>query len=198
MAGGDAAAWAQAYLSAAAIVVSGALAVFVPWNERRLNRKRQDEGRLAVECRRSTGGGLEVTFSYTPEFQSYAVGVSVAVLEPGDARVYKGKIVEHQGADGYSAFERVIGGLGQNVRYNAISLLRTNEPSFAPETLRGVVFVEYPDEREGPFRVKARIDVLIHGNFRIFTRTMNLTAIDDEYYAQGGPIAVITGSRPGA
>ncbi len=94
MVGPDAAAWAQAYLSAAAIVVSGALAVLVPWNERRLATRREERARLDIECERSATGGLKVLITYFPQFKTYALGVSMSLLEPTDAKVYKGIITK--------------------------------------------------------------------------------------------------------
>lgn len=196
MTGADAAAWAQAYLSAAAIVASSVFAVMVPWNERRLNRKREERARLGVECRRSKSGGLEVVVTYVPEFQNYSVGISLQLIDPSDARVYKGKIVKLMGANGYSAIDHVVGALGENVRYNAVSLELADHNSVSRNAYRGVMFIEYPDERVGPARAKVKVSVLIHGNYLLDERTLQLTAVDDEYYARGGPIAVIKSSRP--
>ena len=189
----DAAAWAQAYLSAAAILVSGALAVFVPWNERRLARHREDRARLGIEVRRSNSGGLEVNLRYTPEFQNYAIGASITILSPSGARVYKGISTKHVADDGCVTDERRIGALGQNVRYNAISLQPSENTNYL--YFEGLMLVEYPDERPGPFSAEVRIDILYHGNYRILSRKVRISAIDDEYYSHGGPIAVIVGKR---
>lgn len=191
MAGSEAAAWAQAYLSAAAIVLSSIIAVFVPWNERRLNRRREEAARLGIECRRSKSGGLEVSVTYVPEYQNYSVGVSLQLRSPSDAYVYKGETVKREMPDGSSVLEHVLGPLGENVRYNAISLQPASGDAFG-----GVLFIEYPDKRVGPFRAKVKVTVLIHGNYLLHERTLTLTAIDDEYYGRGGPIAVIKSSRP--
>ena len=186
--GADAAAWAQAYLSAAAIVFSTAIAVFVPWNERRLNRRREEAARLGIECRRSDTGGLEVVIAYTPEFQNYAVGVSMWLKSPTDARVYKGLFAG--GENG--ANECRPDGLGESVRYNAVSLREYDNSGI----YRGCMFIEYPDERKGPLRADVELSVLIHGNYLIHKRTLHLTAIDDQHYGRGGPVAVIKSSRP--
>ena len=189
----DSAAWAQAYLSAAAILVSGGLAVFVPWNERRLARRREDRARLGIEVRRSNSGGLEVNLRYTPEFQNYAIGASLRIISPSDARVYKGLSSKHVAEDGCVIDERVIGSLGHNVRYNAISLRPSDNTNCS--YFEGLMLIEYPDERPGPFTADVQIDILYHGNYRRLSRKLRISAIDDEYYANGGPIAVIVGKR---
>ncbi|WP_426163891.1 hypothetical protein [Sandarakinorhabdus sp. DWP1-3-1] len=181
----DAAAWAQAYLSAAAILASGALAIFVPWNERRLTRLREQAARLGIECRRSTSGGLEIVISYVPEFHYYAIGASLYLMTPTDARVYKG---QNEGD------ENIQGRLGRNVRYNAVSLLRDRKVP-TQNVHSGVMIIEYPDERSGPKSAEVRIDVLVHGNHRIFSKKIRLTAIDDQYYLNGGPTAILVGTH---
>lgn len=192
----DVAAWAQAYLSAAAILASGALAVFVPWNERRIARQRADTARLDVECRRSKAGGLELTISYTPEFKNHSLGATVQLLEPNGARVYKGALQETRLANGEVVTERVLGALNESVTYNAVPLLRKNHES-GPDVHQGVIFVEYPDERDGPRTAKIKINILSHGNYRIIERALRVSPINDAYYERGAPVAIIVGSKAG-
>lgn len=192
MPGADAAAWAQAYLSAAAIVVSGALAVFVPWNERRLARNRQDEARLNVECSRSDSTGLRLRISYLPEFRNHAVGASIEVIEPKGAFVYKGVIV---GEDAYGDHsDRVVPGrLDTTLRYNAVPLMMSSNPNLPKGTHEGVMFVEYGSDKEGPKTAKIKVSILRHGNHLIMSKTMRVSPVDEEHYVNGPPVAVLKG-----
>ncbi len=192
MGSGDAAAWAQAYLSAAAILVSGALAVFVPWNERRLTRRREEDARLSVESSRSDTGGLRLEVTYTPQFQSHAIGVMVRVIEPTDAYVFQGVVVGETSSGDFS--EQVVPGkLGTLSRYNAVSLL-PNLVFANDAALRGVLFVEFGDEREGPRTALIEIGILRHYNYLASKRTMRVSQSDTGYYGNGAPIVVIKGS----
>lgn len=192
MGSGDAAAWAQAYLSAAAILVSGALAVFVPWNERRLTRRREEDARLSVESSRSDTGGLRLEVTYTPQFQSHAIGVMVRVIEPTDAYVFQGVVVGETSSGDFS--EQVVPGkLGTLSRYNAVSLL-PNLVFANDAALRGVLFVEFGDEREGPRTALIEIGILRHYNYLASKRKMRVSQSDTGYYGNGAPIVVIKGS----
>lgn len=191
MASADAAAWAQAYLSAAAILVSGGLAVFVPWNERRLTKKREEAARLSVESSRSDTGGLRLEITYTPEFQSHAIGAMVRVIEPVDAYVFQGIVFGDDPHGDHS--DRVIPGkLNTLSRYNAVSLLPYNSYGQG-RSLRGVMFVEFCDQREGPTTARIEISVLRHGNYLAYKRTLRVSQSDAVRYGNGAPIAVILG-----
>jgi len=82
----DAAAWAQAWLSGAAILASGVFAVWVPRHERRVAREASDRQRLSVETERFPPAGLYVTFRYRPEFWHVGLTCRVTLLEPKDAQ----------------------------------------------------------------------------------------------------------------
>lgn len=180
---GDGAAWAQAWISGAAIIISGAIAVFVPWNERRLTRRREDRARLDVDCRVSVDGGLELLIGYRPEFHHQALSVGVSLLEPDDARVYKG-VFEGGSADQRPTGKK--GSLATNLRYNGVGLARRPQ-SGASNLYQCFLFIEYPDERRGPNRARIRIDVLTHGNHLIAQHTMYVTPMDAEFWPNGAP-----------
>ena len=188
---GDAAAWAQAWVSGAAILASSAIAVFVPWNERRVARNRQEQARLSVYCLTSEGDGLEVLVSYRPEFHHHALSVTLSLLEPADARVYKGE-VEPIG-EGATKLTGRVGGLAQNVRYNGVPLIKRSEEFDGP--FQGFLYVLYPDERRGPFKAKVKITILGHGNYIIAERTLQITPQNVDFWPNGAPHAVFKGMQ---
>ncbi len=193
MAGADAAAWAQAYLSAAAIVVSGGLAVLVPWNERRLARKRQEESRLNVQCERSDSTGLRLRISYLPEFRNHAVGANIEVIEPKGAYVFQGVILGQNEYGDHS--DRVIPGrLDTTLRYNAVPLLETNNRDLPRGTHEGIMFIEYDLDRTGPKTAKIKVSILRHGNHLVMSKIMRVSPIDETHYQDGPPVAILKGS----
>ena len=160
----DAAAWAQAWISGVAIIVSGAIAVFVPWNEKRLEKRREARSRLSASAARSVHGGLKVRISFRPEFLNSAIGATLKVLAPPGAYVYTDDSV-------YSPSQGTVSknlGLASNPTINGVSLTRVIGSD--PIEYEGFLIVTYPDERAGPNRISVEIDVLIHGN-RLIQRT---------------------------
>ena len=184
----DIAAWAQACVSGVAILVSGAIAVFVPWNERRIARKRDEDARLDVECRHDAVGGLELLFIYRPQFHNASLSLSVTLVEPADAKLFKGEMTDLS-----SEIPDVRGkatDLAQrDVRRNAITLKRVRES----DDYRGLMYVRYGDERSGPDSAKIIVHVLKHGNYLITESKLHITAQDSIYHVRDAPIAVIVG-----
>lgn len=79
------AAWAQAWLSAAAIVFSSAFAVLVPARERRLKEREENRKRLAVTTMRSEPTGLRIEVEYLPEFTHIGINARVTLKSPSKA-----------------------------------------------------------------------------------------------------------------
>jgi hypothetical protein len=90
---GDAvdAAWAQAYLTGAAILVSGILAVLVPYWERRSARKREESARLDITTTRWPSDGLRLEIAYRPEFTNMGISATISVRSSDDARLILGR-----------------------------------------------------------------------------------------------------------
>ncbi len=187
MSGGDAAAWWQAIIGGVAIVASGAIAVFVPWNERRQQRRREDRARLDIDARTSQDGGLQLLIIYRPEFHHHALSATVSLIEPVDARLYRGKTVWSQDPTRPTA---VKGSLATNVRYNAVPLVEWEKSRIANQFV-GFMFVEYPDERRGPATAKLRVSIMLHGNRMIAQHDVTVSAMDVEFFPNGGPNIVI-------
>lgn len=88
MDGSVAAAWAQAWLSAAAIVFSSVFAVLVPARERRLKAREENRRRLNVTTLRSPPAGLRLEIEYLPEFTHVGLNARVALKSPTKAAVH--------------------------------------------------------------------------------------------------------------
>ena len=187
MSGSDAAAWWQAIIGGVAIVASGAIAVFVPWNERRQQRRREDRARLDIDARTSRDGGLELLIMYRPEFHHHALSATVSLLDPVDARLYRGKTIWRNDQSRPGAEK---GSLANNVRYHAVPLVEWEKSRVANQYV-GFMFVEYPDERRGPGKAKLRISVMLHGNLMIARHDVTVSAMDVEFFAHGGPNVII-------
>jgi hypothetical protein len=192
MGASETAAWWQAIISGIAIIASGLIAVFVPWNERRVARRRADRARLDVDTRVSNNGGLELLISYKPEFHHQALSVGVTLIVPSDACLYRGQL-EWPKARG----ERptgVKGSLATSVRYNGVPLLMP--PGGSRENIfQGFMFIEYPDERKGPSRATIQVDVLAHGNRLTAREKMEISPTDAEFYSNDPP-RVLLDARP--
>ena len=186
MTGQDEAAWAQALVSGAAIVISSLIAVFVPWNERRIVRQREERARLDVHCSVSESGGLKLLIGYLPEFHHQALSATVQLVEPKDACVYKG---EPDGVEDGRIVGR-IGSLANNLRYNGTPLIKYNSIE-QPDLYQGFMFIEYPDERKGPVKAKVKISLLTHGNRLIAEYALDLTPDNVDFWPNGAPIAVL-------
>ena len=187
MSGSDAAAWWQAIIGGIAIVASGAIAVFVPWNERRQQRRREDRARLDIDARTSRDGGLELLIMYRPEFHHHALSATVTLLDPGDARLYRGRTIWSNDQLRPTAEK---GSLATNVRYHAVPLVEWEKSRIANQYV-GFMFVEYPDERRGPGKAKLRISVMLHGNLMIAQHDVTVSAMDVEFFPNGGPNVII-------
>ena len=85
------AAWAQAYLTGAAILVSGILAVLVPYWERRFARKREEFARLDITTTRWSSDGLRLEIAYRPAFTHMGISATITVHSPNDARLVLGR-----------------------------------------------------------------------------------------------------------
>lgn len=187
MSASDAAAWWQAIIGGVAIVASGAIAVFVPWNERRHQRRREDRARLDIDARTSKDGGLELLIIYRPEFHHHALSATVNLLSPTDARLYRGKTIWPNDAKRPTATK---GSLATNVRYHAVPLIEW-EGSRVDNQFAGFMFIEYPDERRGPGKAKLQISIMLHGNLMIARHEVTVSAMDVEFFPNGGPSVII-------
>ena len=188
VAGNETAAWAQALISGVAILASASIAVFVPWNERRVARRREDRNRLDVEARSSPDGGLELLIAYRPEFHHGALSASISLIEPSDARLYRGVTQWPENSSRRPVGKK--GSLATNVRYHSVPLVSPLGIDPGNKYV-GFMFVEYPDERRGPGRAKIEVRVLMHGNWMIARHTVSASAMDVEFYPQGAPPIVI-------
>lgn len=83
----DTAAWAQAWISGAAILASGAFAVWVPRHERKVASEAANLQRLAIDTEIFPPAGLTVLIRYRPEFWHVGHVCKVTLLEPGDTQL---------------------------------------------------------------------------------------------------------------
>ena len=190
--GQDAAAWWQAIVSGIAIIASGLIAVFVPWNERRQQRQREDRARLDIDAQCSIDGGLELFLVYRPEFHHHALSVTVQLVDPPDARLYRGRIdwdksngTRPKGSKNF---------LATNVRYHGAPLERW-EISNTPNQYVALMYVEYPDERRGPGRATVEVSIMMHGNQMIARERLDVSAMNVEFYPDGPPMLILDKRR---
>jgi hypothetical protein len=80
----NAAAWAQAALSALAILFSTAAAIAVPLHLRRSDRREADRSRLVLRTTRQNiaPDRLQILISYAPEFTHVGMGVRLGLISP--------------------------------------------------------------------------------------------------------------------
>lgn len=72
----------QAAVAAIAIVVSGVIAVAVPWNDRRKQQQRENRARLNITTTVWEPAGLQLELAYKPEFTHVGLSGRLRLIEP--------------------------------------------------------------------------------------------------------------------
>jgi hypothetical protein len=170
-----AAAWAQAILSALAIIVAGLFAVWVPYRERKITAKSESRARLKITTTTFAPAGLQLVLTYEPEFQHVGIFARVTLLSPDGAKLKEGKqgTAPAQDLSGsyvrFDPWSEFVEGAG-NVRLVKLGSSRT---------LTGAVFI-VPPAIGSPAISKARvkIDVQTDAEAKLLSEEFTVSAID--------------------
>ena len=171
------AAWAQAYLSGAAILASGAFAVLIPLIERRQIAKREARARLNITTTRWAPNSLKLEIHYVPEFTHVGLSANVLLLSP-NIRLVRGRPclnpapIGHPG--NYVRYEfdgPFIGNQGQ------VRLLRSDDGIFT-----GVMFLQPGDESLATAilsEANIRVAIVTDSGEVLQTTSLHVSPIDD-------------------
>jgi hypothetical protein len=169
------AAWAQAWLSGAGILISGGFAVLVPYLERRGRRKDENRKRLRVTTTRSEPSGLRVELGYDPEFTHVGLVARVTLLSPEALLRMMDPVVNPAMVGDSHSYLRVSGAAVDGVAHLRLARL-DRDGSFEG----GLLILPLPENTNGTInKATLRIEVRTDVGQRLLATTFKVSAVDE-------------------
>jgi hypothetical protein len=146
-----------AWVQAVGALVGIGIAIYLPWNDRKIDREERASSRLQITTsRRADSGLLQVHFRYDPEQKHSGLEIVVSIVSPKSAYLFDGQRVLTYSTAGGRPFMRAE--INSIERRSEVSVLLTCGFGDPDDALRAVIFVAGP---EGWAIDRAELDVSV-------------------------------------